>query len=208
MCKMVTSYSNPTKPHLVSFFSNGKLSCDCFNCKSKHICSHILATAEKLGLLPKFIAWYKKEVKELNLWDLVQSSGVPKRPGDKPQTRKQTRKVKPKVMTTSNFPNRPSAPTPGSSPNSKRQLANKPIGQDNDEHSLQIFNDDSRSINPSFTSSGQLPTNYQMGMFSYDYNPFPPYWYSYMHMVPPIVGPPYLHSSPSFSNTSSSSSTT
>ena len=52
--KMVASQSNPRKPYIVSFFANGKFTCDCLNYSTKSICSHVLATAEKLNLLKDF----------------------------------------------------------------------------------------------------------------------------------------------------------
>ena len=99
--RMVYSSSNPKKPHLVTFFKSGKMMCDCQNCSIKHICSHILATAEKLNILQSFMEWYKKENKDISLWKLARSSGVPKSPGSKPQTRKRSRKVLPPVKTAS-----------------------------------------------------------------------------------------------------------
>lgn len=99
--KMVSSFSNPRKPHLVTFYKNGKIICDCQNCSIKHICAHILATAETIGILEDFLKWFKKEKSNVNLWELSRSSGVPKNPGSKPKSRKRSRNVLPQVKTTS-----------------------------------------------------------------------------------------------------------
>lgn len=107
--RMVYSSSNPKKPHLVTFYKSGKVTCDCQNCSIKHICAHILATAEKMKMLQSFMEWYKKEV---SLWDLARSSGVPKNPGSKPQARRRSRNVLPQVKTTSNHLVSPPAKRP------------------------------------------------------------------------------------------------
>lgn len=113
--RMVCSYSKPQKPHLVTFFLNGKVTCDCLNYSTKSICAHALATAEKVGLLSKLVEWYKKTNKGVNLWSLARSSGVPKSPGSKPQSRKRSRKALPQVKTTSSLLNK----SPSKSPPSK-----------------------------------------------------------------------------------------
>ena len=51
--KMVVSYSNPKKPHLVTYFKNGKLTCDCLNNTTRNLCAHVLAVAETQGLFKK-----------------------------------------------------------------------------------------------------------------------------------------------------------
>jgi hypothetical protein len=99
--RMVSSSSNPRKPHLVTVYKNGKVTCDCQNCNTKHICAHTLATAESVGVLEDFLGWYKRENKDVNLWELSRSSGVPKNPGSKPRGRKRSRNVLPQVETTS-----------------------------------------------------------------------------------------------------------
>ena len=98
--KMVYSSTNPKKPHLVTYYKNGKVTCDCLNYTTKYICAHTLAVAEVSHLLPSFIEWYKG-TGGANLWELAKSSGVPKHPGKKPTTRKRSRKVLPPVKTTS-----------------------------------------------------------------------------------------------------------
>ncbi len=45
--------------------------------------------------------WFKRENKDVNLWELSRSSGVPKNPGSKPRGRKRSRNVLPQVKTTS-----------------------------------------------------------------------------------------------------------
>ena len=86
--RMVYIVSNPRKPHLVMFFKSGKVTCDCHNYSCKTICAHTLATAEKENMLDNFIKWFKKEDRDVNLWALSRSSGVPKKPGSKPQMHK------------------------------------------------------------------------------------------------------------------------
>lgn len=79
--RMVASESNPQKPHLVMQYKNGKLTCHCLNYKTKEMCAHTLATAEKLGVAKEFISWHQKFAQKLNLWKLAKSSGVPKNAG-------------------------------------------------------------------------------------------------------------------------------
>ena len=114
--RMVSSFSNPRKPHLVTSYKNGKVTCDCQNCSVKHVCAHILATAETMGILENFIEWFKKENDQTNLWKLSRSSGVPKNPGSKPTSRKRSRNVLPQVKTTSDklckLDSAPSNPSP------------------------------------------------------------------------------------------------
>ena len=49
--KMAASFTAPWKPHLATTFSNGKVTCDCLNYSTKSLCAHVLATAQKLGVL-------------------------------------------------------------------------------------------------------------------------------------------------------------
>ena len=65
--KMVYSYSNPKKPHLVTYYKNGKVTCDCLNYTTKYICAHTLAVAEVSQILPSFIEWHKG-TRDANLW--------------------------------------------------------------------------------------------------------------------------------------------
>lgn len=109
--RMVSSSSNPRKPHLVTFYKNGKITCDCQNCSIKHICAHILATAEKERILEDFLEWFKREIKGTNLWALARSSGVPKNPGNKPACRKRSRNALPQVKTTSDKLHKPDDPS-------------------------------------------------------------------------------------------------
>ena len=71
--KMVLSQSNPCKPHLATFFANGKFTCECLNYNTKSLCSRVLATAETLNLLDE---WHNKNAKTNRLWDLAKSSGA------------------------------------------------------------------------------------------------------------------------------------
>jgi len=49
--EMVVSFASPWKPFLVTTFSNRKVTCDCLNYSTKSLCAHVLATAQKLGVL-------------------------------------------------------------------------------------------------------------------------------------------------------------
>jgi hypothetical protein len=104
--KMVVSYSNPRKPHIVTHYANGKFTCDCQNYLTKNLCAHALATAESLHQLSTFIQWHKEHA-QTSLWKLARSSGVPKNPGAKPASRKRSRKVTPTVLTSSSPPLNP-----------------------------------------------------------------------------------------------------
>ena len=92
--KMVVSYTNPRKPHVVTFFKNGKVTCDCVNNGTKNICAHALAVAEHKGSLKELVEWYNKTNQDVSLWNLVWSSGIPKHPGDKNNSRKRKRSRK------------------------------------------------------------------------------------------------------------------
>jgi len=120
--KMVVSLTSPQKPHLVTTFSNGKVTCDCLNYSTKSLCAHILATAQKPGVLQSLLDWYKATNKQPNLWSLARSSGVTKHPGDKPHTakRKRSRVSRPPPETCSALQPAASAITPGNSPNPKQ----------------------------------------------------------------------------------------
>lgn len=49
-CKMVYSSTNPKKPHLIRYYKNGKLTCECLNYTTKSICAHTLSN----GRIVKF----------------------------------------------------------------------------------------------------------------------------------------------------------
>ena len=53
--KMVVSFTSPRKPHLVTTFTNRKVTCDCLNYSTKSLCAHVLATAQKLGVLQSLL---------------------------------------------------------------------------------------------------------------------------------------------------------
>ena len=53
--KMIASFTDPRKPHLVSVLDSGKVTCDCINYTTKSLCSHALAVAEKSGLLMELL---------------------------------------------------------------------------------------------------------------------------------------------------------
>ena len=176
--KMVCSYNNPRKPHLVTFFKNGKLTCDCINYGTKHICAHTLATAEKLGLLCKFIEWYKKTNQSPNLWNLAKASGVPKSPGSKP-CRKRSRKTLPKIKSSSSMSTKsPSASPPSkcTEPKSMQQLQTCDVDTQDT-----IASSDVDTISNSASPTVPVP-------FQYPY-PYAPYCHPY---YPPVPMPPYM----------------
>ena len=176
--KMVCSYNNLRKPHLVTFFKNGKLTCDCINYGTKHICAHTLATAEKLGLLYKFIEWYKKTNQSPNLWNLVKASGVPKSPGSKP-CRKHSRKTLPKIKSSSSMSTKSPSPSPLSKctePKSMQQLQTCDVNTQDT-----IASSDVDTISNSASPTVPVP-------FQYPY-PYAPYCHPY---YPPVPMPPYV----------------
>ena len=81
--KICASYST-NRPHIVTMYENGKITCDCKNNESLTLCSHAIAVAEKGGCLQRLIDWYKQTKQSANLWRLSRTSNVPKRPGAKP----------------------------------------------------------------------------------------------------------------------------
>jgi hypothetical protein len=82
--EIVASNSTPQKPHIVSVLQCGKFTCDCVNYKSKHLCSHVIASAESCGKLSSLLNWFSRTNQEPSLWKLSQSSGISKHPGSKP----------------------------------------------------------------------------------------------------------------------------
>ena len=93
--KICASYSS-SKPHIVTVFESGKITCDCKKNENLTLCSHSIAVAEKGGYLHKLLKWYMKSKQSANLWCLSKTSNVPKRPGAKPNQR-QPRKIRSKV---------------------------------------------------------------------------------------------------------------
>ena len=174
--RMVRSYSKPQKPHLVTFFKNGKVTCDCLNYSTKSICAHALATAEKVGLLSKLVEWYKKTNKGVNLWSLARSSGVPKSPGSKPQSRKRCRKALriPQVKTTSSLLNKSPSKSPPSKCTHNPSAAQVPSSACTSA-SIQL---PSHTHNPSATENSlahgasiQLPPMHSTYQYPYQYYP-------------------------------------
>ena len=99
--KMVASFTFPQKPHLVNIVAKGKMTCDCLNYKTRSLCSHVLAVAEKSGLLADLIEWFTSTNQGPNLWSLARSFDAPKQPGAKPVTRKRSRLAHPKAVSSS-----------------------------------------------------------------------------------------------------------
>lgn len=70
------------KIHHVTVQKNGKVTCsDCPSWKAKSICTHSLATEEKLGMTSKFLKWFKaKGLSKLTALDTCDSTkGVGKK---------------------------------------------------------------------------------------------------------------------------------
>ena len=64
----------------------GKMVYDCLNYKTKSIlCSHVIATAEKINGLMSLLDWYKCTEQEPKL---SRSCDIPKNPGNKPGQKK------------------------------------------------------------------------------------------------------------------------
>ena len=98
---MVVSYTTPKKPHLVTMFASGKVTCDCLNYSTKSLCSHSLAVAQKNGVLALLLHWYTQTNQQANFWSLSRSSDALKKPGTK---RKRSRVVRSPVETSSKIP--------------------------------------------------------------------------------------------------------
>ena len=98
---MVASFTSPQKPHLVNIMAKGKMTCDCLNYKTRSLCSHVLAVAEKSALLADLIEWFTSTNQGPNLWSLARSFDAPKQPGAKPGTRKRSRQAHPKAVSCS-----------------------------------------------------------------------------------------------------------
>ena len=103
--RMVASSSCPQKPHVVAVLDSGKMTCDCLNYRSKSLCSHTLAVAEKSGELVRLLELYNRTNQSANLWSLARSLDAPKRPGAKPgtNTRKRSRVSNPPIKTCSSI---------------------------------------------------------------------------------------------------------
>ena len=55
---MVASFTCPQKPYLVNMMAKGKMTCDCLNYKTRSLCLHVLAVAEKSSLLADLMEWF------------------------------------------------------------------------------------------------------------------------------------------------------
>ena len=75
------------KPHIVTRNKRGVIVCDeaCLGWKSQKICSHILATAEKMGCLKETIQSYRR-LKQPISYTAVLTHGLSKNVGKKPGT--------------------------------------------------------------------------------------------------------------------------
>jgi hypothetical protein len=80
-------------PHYVEIFQSGKIECPCDGYKSKKMCSHAIAVAEKSGLLSKYLRWYEK-CGGVNITSLSMG-GMPNRPQKKPGYKVRPTKRKP-----------------------------------------------------------------------------------------------------------------
>ena len=68
------------------------MACDCVNNGTKNICAHALAVEEHS--LKELVGWYNETNQDVSLWNLVRSSGIPKHPGDKNNSRKRKQSCK------------------------------------------------------------------------------------------------------------------
>lgn len=92
--KICISYASP-RPHILTVFESGKVTCDCRNKESLNICAHSVAVADTIGSLLKLINWYKSSKQSVNLWKLSKSSLLtPKHPGAKPHLKQKRSKSK------------------------------------------------------------------------------------------------------------------
>ena len=78
------------KVHSVEPGKGGSLTCDrsCVNFATK-ICEHVVAVAQAKGMLPEFLAWFKRKKKRTGLMEMAEQGG-PKTAGKKPSARKRT----------------------------------------------------------------------------------------------------------------------
>ena len=170
--KMVASTSNPKTPHLVTYFKSGKMTCNCVSCDTKRLCAHMLAVAEVQGSLKELIDWYERTNQDVSLWRLARSSGVPKHPGDKGNSKKckRSRKIVPAPESHSSI--LPDLDADDKSPKNKRaqKLPSTPA----------VSACSSRSAHA--VSPSTLPVCYSPHM-SWSY---PPYWYN---STPQYAGP-------------------
>lgn len=72
--KMVASSSNPRKPHLVTCFKNGKITCDCVNNSTKSLCAHALAVAERQGVIQQLVYQNQPRCKPLEFGTIHRSA--------------------------------------------------------------------------------------------------------------------------------------
>ena len=204
--RMVISYSSPRNPHLVTMLGNGKITCNCTNYATKSLCSHVLATAQKNGVLKDLLGWHKDENKHPNLWSLARSSGVPKHPGDKPHKSKRKRsRVSLQPPKTSSKPFPPSTVgTPGNSPNPKRSSQSSDVLQADTHTNLSAsFSSQRPTPVPSFESQ---PTSNHLHTYSPESFSSPggsasgsewPYPFTYGSFHPAYTSPPsWFHTPP------------
>ena len=132
--KICISYTSP-RPHILTVFESGKVTCDCSNNEALTICAHSVAVADTFGGLLKLINWYKTSKQSVNLWKLSKSSlSTPKHPGAKPhQKQKRSKSKNIPVLTYSKSPiivtptSSSSSSTPAKHSSSPSVLTNEPV---------------------------------------------------------------------------------
>lgn len=167
---------------------------------TKSLCAHVLATAQKLGVLKSLLDWYSKENKGPNQWSLSRSSGVPKCPGDKPHgsKRKRSRVSRPPSKTYSKFASPSTATSPGNSPDPKRTsgqsvsvTVSQPVSDSSSASSSLSWH------NSSLGEYGWPPHPNPYGsIFSSPYPAFTPPWYQSPGLncsFSPSLSPGFLH---------------
>ena len=99
--RMVKSKSNPSRPHLVQVFQDGKVTCDenCPMWTAQKICSHCVAVAYSLNVSNNFIGWFIAYSIQPNLTKMT-TSHIRLNVGKKPsQSCYSQRKAKHPVLT-------------------------------------------------------------------------------------------------------------
>ena len=110
--RMVKSKSNPSRPHLVQVFQDGKVTCDenCPMWTSLKICSHCVAVVHCLNVTGELVNWFTINSKQPNLTKIT-TGHIGRNIGKKPsQNRYSQRKTKPPVLARTMNPGFSSAP--------------------------------------------------------------------------------------------------
>ena len=98
--RKVKSKSNPSRPHLVQVFQDGRVTCDenCPMWTSLKICSHCVAIAHCLNVTGELVNWFTVNSKQPNLTKIT-TGHIGRNIGKKPsQNRYYQRKTKPPIL--------------------------------------------------------------------------------------------------------------